>query len=430
MSGVLDRIRQSGIKTFCQIVGQEITATICLETQGQEGCFGCAAPTRLCELCHKRPVDVPAVGMCSRCLTGQLKLDEKVVKPVFKPMTRVDCQIFKREINSQVCLASQGQGGCRNCAAKTRLCENCRIRPVRFKQYGLCLTCSVDEYAHGWTPETGDGDDEADDESTDPPRSGESGPARRVTSLEVSSGTVHVGGKDYHVSTRVRVPLKGGEASVSPSHPEIIRPDQELEKLTQRAKSVVMSHRRASVGLLRRELGVTWAIGKELITRLEKGGVVGPERPKTSRKVLVLTDIRSTGKDPRHVKPVYPNTKANRLMGQARRVILKHRKTSCVFLQSQLGICKGTAKKILDRLEADGFVGPGIRGHERQILGEETKSPDPISKTTFSQKTRVLTQLLRLLGEQNETASIVREIIQDLGELKQLKDTLRQLGKG
>lgn len=138
--------------TYCQIASQDIAIRTCLLHQGQDGCFGCASPARLCEDCHQQVVDVPAVGMCSECLTIALKKELTVKKTHLDPDTRVDCQLYGKKIKVDMCAASQGQEGCRDCQAPSRLCETCHDRPVRFHQYGLCLSCSVDEFGEDWQP--------------------------------------------------------------------------------------------------------------------------------------------------------------------------------------------------------------------------------------------------------------------------------------
>lgn len=140
-------------RPYCQIAKGEISAQHCFQMQGQEGCFGCAALTRKCEGCKARIVDVPAVGLCSYCLTKELKKAVEARKPSLTDGSRkVKCQILKREIGVEMCLAIQGQEGCRNCKVWSRLCEKCKSRPSRFWQYGLCLICTVEEFAEGWQP--------------------------------------------------------------------------------------------------------------------------------------------------------------------------------------------------------------------------------------------------------------------------------------
>lgn len=100
------------LTAYCQILKKNITAEKCAEIQGQDNCFGCAAPSRLCVSCKQRPIKVPAVGLCSQCLALQLAQEIKEGRP----------------------------------ALNSLLCEKCKERPVRFRQYGLCLSCSVAEF--------------------------------------------------------------------------------------------------------------------------------------------------------------------------------------------------------------------------------------------------------------------------------------------
>ena len=44
----------TGAMPYCQIAKSRISAQTCAETQGQDGCFGCAAETRKCEYCKEK----------------------------------------------------------------------------------------------------------------------------------------------------------------------------------------------------------------------------------------------------------------------------------------------------------------------------------------------------------------------------------------
>lgn len=137
---------------FCQIYGRDISESQCLDLQGGHECFGCAATTRLCEQCKTRHVDVPAVGMCGPCVIFELQSDKMRKTPSPDESTAVQCQIVKRKIGVAMCLATQGDEGCKGCPAPSRLCEKCKKRPSRFPRYGLCFTCSLKEYGEGWDP--------------------------------------------------------------------------------------------------------------------------------------------------------------------------------------------------------------------------------------------------------------------------------------
>lgn len=532
MSREIDRIKQSSARTFCQIARQEITAPICLETQGQEGCFGCAAPTRLCELCHKRLVDVPAVGMCSHCLAGQLILEKKLAKPVFKPLTRVECQIFKREISAQVCVVSQGQELCRNCPAPTRLCETCHIRPIHFRQYGQCLTCAVDEYAHDWTPATETDEPEEEeaegDKTAKPPPNGRPNDTGSEA-LELTSGIVTIQGRCYRVTTRIKFPTRlaayqdqataarvsGASAETLPSSDPLPEPEletlpvlltvsetasllritakavyalaernklpgivhqgrkilfdsealmawlkqggnktvmepkrvitpiapEEMYALVKRAITVVRRRNRASINLIANELGVEFYRARQVLECLEALHVVSPRIGLQARTVLPPQDAKPLPgadelarlqRDVSKAKARKP-TKAEAHLAVARQLVVQHRNASYEFLEERLGVSKRTVRIILDLLEAEGTVGPSLRGQERTVhvpsRPEADQHPPAPAKTTFGEKTRVLMGIMKFC-DQTTVAPIVREIIADLAELKQLKAALRQLGKG
>lgn len=137
---------------FCQISGRDISPESCSQTQGQEGCFGCAAHTRRCESCQMNFIAVAATGTCSQCTAAEIEREKNIKIPV--PSPKVDCQMMKRSISGSMCRSVQGQEGCRGCAAQSRICEVCETRPVRFPQYGMCFTCSVKELGDGWKAET------------------------------------------------------------------------------------------------------------------------------------------------------------------------------------------------------------------------------------------------------------------------------------
>ncbi len=136
-------------KIFCQIVGHDIKAQTCLSTQGQERCFGCASLYRLCEMCKHRPVSVSMTGLCDDCLHIRLSQEKTPVPPLQKS-TMVTCQVLSRTTSVAVCVATQGQSGCRGCSEPARLCEFCKQRTAQLARLGLCLSCAVQEFAPEW----------------------------------------------------------------------------------------------------------------------------------------------------------------------------------------------------------------------------------------------------------------------------------------
>lgn len=142
------RTAEAGAPVFCQITGRDISPESCFQTQGQEGCFGCAAATRLCEACKVNFAVVAATGTCSQCTAAEIERESSLTLPA--PQKSVTCRLMKRGISGSMCRTMQGQDACRGCSAESRVCEGCESRPVRFPQYGLCFTCSVKEYGEGW----------------------------------------------------------------------------------------------------------------------------------------------------------------------------------------------------------------------------------------------------------------------------------------
>lgn len=56
----------------CQMMKKSIRGSMCRSVQGQDGCRGCAAPSRNCESCGTRPVRFPQYGMCFTCSVKEL----------------------------------------------------------------------------------------------------------------------------------------------------------------------------------------------------------------------------------------------------------------------------------------------------------------------------------------------------------------------
>ena len=58
-------------KVSCQMQKRLIGGTMCRSIQGQDGCRGCAATSRMCEKCEKRPVRFPQYGFCFTCSVNE-----------------------------------------------------------------------------------------------------------------------------------------------------------------------------------------------------------------------------------------------------------------------------------------------------------------------------------------------------------------------
>lgn len=226
---------------YCQIADKRITAKQCRDMQGQEGCFGCAASTRLCESCKKEAAAVAAVGLGNNCLAKQLAEERKIGKPTFPSGTQTSCQMAHKSIGVAMCLATQGQEGCRGCPAPSRLCEKCKKRPSRFRQYGLCLSCSVKEFEENPEP-AGDDNDELAEEPT-----------------------------------HKAVP----KAAISIPKNELVT------KNLPKARKMVIIAEKASAFFLARQLDISYPVARIIISCLEEEGVIGPAQGTKPRKVLL-----------------------------------------------------------------------------------------------------------------------------------------------
>lgn len=383
-------------RTYCQIAGHEIAAETCRATQGQVGCFGCASPYRRCESCNRRLVAVPSVGMCSPCLGQALSEEEKRGKPMFAPDMRVNCQLLGREIKVPVCEATQGQEGCRNCPAPSRLCETCKERPVRFSRYGLCLRCSVKEFGEGWQP---------------------------TTEAETEEGEHH---EVYTRSVEGDTPMKNeGERGETK--------EERTEKVVafvRRARKVVRKYHRASALFLQKKLRTDYWTAREVLHRLEAAGVVGPQKGCQAREILGMEKVAS--RTSKRQQPSRRSTRrVHKLLGEAKRVILETQSAASTVLKERLGVGWKTAAEILHLLEEEGFVGPvEVRRRSREILAKHLHEvPRNVSTLPLTQKVRKVEELIHLLGEESELTQILRSLIVDALALKRFKAKLREFLK-
>jgi hypothetical protein len=103
------KYKENDSEIYCQIAGQYILADVCLAMQNQQQCSGCAAQTRLCELCKSKKVAYPQIGLCKDCLNTALAKEPVAIGSVVSVNT----------------------------------CKSCLIRNIAYPQYGLCLNCLV-----------------------------------------------------------------------------------------------------------------------------------------------------------------------------------------------------------------------------------------------------------------------------------------------
>lgn len=79
-------------KVECQMMKKSISGAMCMTMQGQDGCRGCTAQSRLCESCGERPVRFAQYGFCFTCSVKELGdgwTPEVLDRPVGHPHLRV-----------------------------------------------------------------------------------------------------------------------------------------------------------------------------------------------------------------------------------------------------------------------------------------------------------------------------------------------------
>lgn len=278
---------------YCQIVGAEISAHTCLTTQGQSGCFGCASSYRFCELCSERLVAVSAVGLCSACFKTEVKREQKIGKPSFPSGFKVRCQLLSRNIKTAMCEATQGQEGCRNCPAPSRLCEKCKERAVRFPRYGFCLHCSVAEFGGDEKQMLSDKEESQLREirsklSLKLPKTENGGGESKVfeTSKPVAADSTQSDrekqeDRPQRVGER-RVRFEGGRIKIT----LVAKKPDHFAELVDRAERLVKRHGYASTLFLERKLLITNGVAKKVLNSLEERGVVGPPKGTRPRDVI------------------------------------------------------------------------------------------------------------------------------------------------
>ncbi len=302
---LISQVRQENV--FCQIVGQDISTNQCLNLQGKPECFGCAAPSRLCQHCHVNFLAFAEIDLCEDCLEKELASAARQEIPNFPSDTQVSCPLVKRAIGVVTCRSMQGPA-CGNCDAPSRICSDCCAKPVRYPEYGLCLSCTFKTYA----PETLSTNDQAIDQSINQEQE-ETSPAggeNMGTTItvprpdKIAAGTEKIGDdlciechkRPVFVKSRKLCSTcssdfyqKRREASGStgPSHRG--RQTRPLAELLPQARELILANGFASGNLLESGLKIGGKTAQGLLMLLEKEGVVGPAPNMYQRRPVLAT---------------------------------------------------------------------------------------------------------------------------------------------
>lgn len=274
-------------RVFCQIATKDITWRNCLRTQGSKECFGCAAPSRRCELCWHNTVDVPAVGMCSSCLTKELEEEQEVGKT----NKRVRCALAKTSISLLTCGNMQDNKNCKGCKESSRACEKCRKNTVRFLRYGLCLSCAVSEFGEGWKPPEKEKSDKIEEKlaakdtqiamrPVEPSKPAENQDTKKQLCLGCGNNPVKI--EKWRLCNTCVSKFRSKRRHLLAQEKK-----DSVDDLTEAVKEVILSYGISHPKVLQKHFNITGKKLKSIMDQLEKEGVVGPYRGRSEREILV-----------------------------------------------------------------------------------------------------------------------------------------------
>ena len=427
-------------RVYCQVVNLNITGLNCMQTQGLPACFACAAPSRVCEQCKKRPIAVSVAGICGVCLTQALCEERKKQKPIYQFGDRVYCQMVSKEINTSTCLNMQGAPKCRDCPAHSRTCEQCHNRPVAIPRTGFCLHCIVQEYGEGWKPMSQNQLDDALQESKNETLSEG---AHASISQEIKTTDLNPAqkdrktmiGKDRETDHQESVPPKQIKKQAK-SDPELIR----------QARELVMKHEYASAIFLQTHLKVSYYQAQQLLDSLENERTVGPPEWTKARRVYLNAESHMNSSQPHAVSPeMYtpPKRTFTHMMSDVRTFILTTGETRIRIIREHLHMSGKHIPAIMQALEHEGILGTTKRGrgNTRPVLvpilsstsdlsdpSHISGSPDPMNnKNPRTVRIQRIKDLAVIMGEQSK---FVREVlmptVDDLSMLESITQTLEQ----
>ena len=154
---------------------------------GPKECFGCGACSRLCAKCRRFKPVCPHLDMCKRCLNVALSTEGFLVEGVYDWL---------------VCMA-------------------CKQRKVYYDAYGLCLHCSVKEYANLIAVIADEPEPEVTEPEPDFPEHSEfHEPAESLTEIEQIIVTLHQ--REAYPMARIGELLQLSERMVSQMYSEAL----------------------------------------------------------------------------------------------------------------------------------------------------------------------------------------------------------------
>ncbi len=391
--------RFEDMRPFCQIAKQQIAARNCLETQGQPDCAGCAAPTRMCEMCHARTVTVPITGLCANCIARELQIEDNAGNSeTYRALVKksiVSCRLFKRDISWQMCEASQGQSECRGCAEPSRKCETCKFRPVRYPVFGLCLACALEDFGENWKAEI---------EEEEPQESQEEEPVPEHATAETA----------YPEDSSFRHPRLAKNGTQT---------DTGAPFLCAQCHAEPLRYKRSGLGAR--------CYNKQYRENQKKG----PKRlcnecGKCKVKRYPRLGICDSCYESHHRKRSYKVSEDMRsLLDRARAAIRKHGIATYNFLQKELGTHSVAVQRILEELCREGFLTKEYLpwGKRKYVYAPEKLRNKQNSARSTEEKVSELQRIIEVFGEESKISIFLRtEVIPDLQRLATLQNLFTQ----
>lgn len=108
---------------FCQMLGAQLPMAVCREEQGREGCHGCTAASRLCEVCKQESVAHPREGLCEPCMVSAVAAGkcERCHRRKRLSSTNRYCSQCYQELSRQGAETGSGRGRHHNQRADPRV---------------------------------------------------------------------------------------------------------------------------------------------------------------------------------------------------------------------------------------------------------------------------------------------------------------------
>lgn len=339
---------------FCQLVRRAILPDACRDLQAVHepaGCFGCGAPSRWCARCRANVLVTPELDLCVACLEAALAAEERADRAALAAMDDlVYCQIVTQYVRVSACLASQKPSECNQCPSPYRLCERCAERTVHYRQYGFCLHCAVAAYVTAAQPAACPSPAPVlVDASAAAP-----GPAENTIPVPEPRPEER---KEHPVVQTKRVRRVGPGAD---------------QALFEEARALVLRERRASGGILRDRLHISFPRAASILEKLEAAGVVGkPVRGYLSRRpVLGGSEDGAPAGEPTAARSA---RRPDALFDRARAAVVVHQCAEVKWLTRQLKVGRKRATKLMGALEAAGVVSAPPRARRpRTVLVSST----------------------------------------------------------